>query len=100
MSNELTIRQVEALTQAHTRIHKIIGTHLGDWSIRYAEEIRPGRGHDITAWVADGEHTATQYLDPYGNGPLIVSRMIILHNDADEEHFDDEGNCNHDEDQP
>ena len=58
-------------------------------------ETRPGRGQDLSAWATDGEYMATQHLDVYGNGPLIVSSIELMHNDADEEHFDEDGNCEH-----
>lgn len=91
----LTDRQQKALDRATRRVENITGTSTWDWSIAYQPEIRPGRGHDLTAWAADGEHLAIQYLDPYGSGALVVSEINVLHNDADWDHFDDEGNCEH-----
>ncbi len=89
----LTEKQVIALEGATSRIERAHGASLGFWGIVYAEEVRPGRGHDITAWAADGELIATQYLDPYGNGPLVLSSTDLIHNDSDEEHFNDDGIC-------
>lgn len=89
----LTQKQVKALDEATGRAEKIAGQDLGQWHVSYRPESRPGRGHDITAWAADGEYMATQYLDPYGNGPLVVSAIDLLHNDSDEDHFDPEGCC-------
>lgn len=90
---QLTEKQVKALEEADVRVGKICGTDLGRWHIALDPETRPGRGHDLTAWAADGEHMATQYLDPYGYGPLVVSSIDLIHNDDDEDHFDAEGEC-------
>ena len=87
--------QVKALESAEDRAETITGQNLGKWHIAYQEETRPGRGHDISAWASDGEYLATQYLDPYGNGALVVSQINLLHNDIDEDHFDEYGDCEH-----
>ena len=92
---KLTERQIKALDEAEQRVENIAGQNLGNWHIAYAEEVRPYRGHDITAWAADGEFMATAYIDVYGNGPLVVSAIELIHNDSDEGHFDDNGDCEH-----
>ncbi|WNM64575.1 hypothetical protein SEA_MIDNIGHTRAIN_88 [Arthrobacter phage MidnightRain] len=89
----LTEKQRIALERAEARIERAHGTSLGHWGIVYAEEARPGRGHDITAWAADGELIATQYLDPYGSGPLVLASTEVIHNDSNDDHFKDDGNC-------
>ena len=91
----LTAKQIKALEEADGRVENICGQDLGRWHIALEEETRPGRGHDLTAWAADGEYSATQYLDPYGYGSLVVSSIDVMHNDADEEHFDENGDCEH-----
>jgi len=91
--NRLTEKQQAALDDAIERVEKITGSNLRDWSIEYKPETRPGRGHDIVAWSADSDYIANQYLDPYGNGPLIVCSIDVIHNDAEEDHFDEDGNC-------
>lgn len=92
-AKRLTDRQKKALESAEKRAAAITGTTVGLWDITYAPETRPGRGHDITAWHADGEHVVTQYLDVYGHGALVVASMEVLHNDADEDHFNSLGHC-------
>jgi len=92
---QMTERQVKALTEADARVEKICGHDLGRWFVAFETEIRPGRGRDLSAWASDGEYMATQYLDVYGHGSLVVSSIDVMHNDADEEHFDEEGNCEH-----
>lgn len=92
---QMTERQVKALSEADARAQNICGQGLGRWHVAFEAETRPGRGQDLTAWATDGEYMATQYLDVYGNGPLIVSSIELMHNDADEEHFDEYGDCEH-----
>lgn len=89
----LTDKQQKALDEAERRIQVITGARLGCWHIAYEPEIRPGRGHDLSAWASDGEHMATQYLDPYGHGALVVSSIDLIHNDSGEDHFDEDGIC-------
>lgn len=89
----LNEKQKNALDKAAQRVRAITGSNLGIWDIAYRDEVRPGRGHDITAWMADGEHMAIQYLDPYGHGALVVSAIDLIHNDADEDHFNSLGHC-------
>lgn len=89
----LTEKQRIALDGAESRVERAHGESLGHWGIVYAEEARPGRGHDITAWAAGDGLIATQYLDPYGNGPLVLSSTDLIHNDSDEDHFKDDGTC-------
>ena len=48
----LTEKQIKALEAASRRIEIAHGDNLGPWGIVYAEEVRPGRGHDIAAWAA------------------------------------------------
>ena len=89
----LTSKQIAALDEAAARVDRITKSLLGSWDIVFRPEQRPGRGRDIIAWLADGEYVATLYCDVYGNGPLIVGSFDLIHNDADEEHGDEEGNC-------
>lgn len=55
----LTEKQRIALEGASARIERAHGASLGHWGIVYAEEVRPERGHDITARAADGDLTPT-----------------------------------------
>lgn len=89
----LTEKQVKALEEADGRVENIAGQNLGRWYITYEQEHRPGRGHDITAWAADGEFMATAYVDVYGRLSLTVSAIELIHNDGDEDHFDENGDC-------
>jgi len=92
-AQRLTGKQKTALDKAGKRAAAITGSSVGLWDITYQPETRPGRGHDITAWAADGEHLVTQYLDVYGHGALVVAALDLIHNDADEEHFNSLGHC-------
>jgi hypothetical protein len=56
------------------------------WATYWAEETRPGRGHDLTAVFLDGEHVLTIQLDVYGNGGGIAIGVVEwTHADADED---------------
>lgn len=89
----LTEKQKTALDKAAERVKDMSGSNLGLWGIVFHPETRPGRGHDITAWAADGEHVATQYLDVYGHGSLVISAIDVIHNDSNEDHFNSLGVC-------
>lgn len=92
-TEHMTERQIKAMEEADQRVKSICGHDLGRWHIAFEAETRPGRGRDLTAWAADGEYMATQYLDPYGDGALVVSFIDLVHNDSDEDHFTEEGTC-------
>lgn len=89
----LTEKQETSLDEAEKRVEAMTGESLVRWHIEYQPETRPGRGHDISAWGLTDRYLATQFLDPYGNGSLVVSEYNVIHNDGDDDHFDDEGNC-------
>lgn len=59
-------------------------THY-DWSIRWDEESRPGRGHSFYAIWLDGENIATVWMDVYGYPTVAVGSTEWVHNDSDEE---------------
>jgi hypothetical protein len=86
-------KQIAALDKGLKRAEAITGTSLATWDIVFREETRPGRGHDLIAWTGDSDYVVTQYLDPYGNGPLVVCTIDVIHNDSDEDHFNEYGVC-------
>lgn len=86
-------KQVVALDKAMQRAEEITGTLLGSWDIVFRDETRPNRGHDLVAWAGDSDYVVTQYLDPYGSGPLVVSTIDVIHNDSEEDHFNEDGGC-------
>lgn len=88
----VTERQQQAITEALRRARDDHGVSApecwNDYSVNLvlADEVRPGRGHDLQWWWADGEHLLNGYLDPYGNGgPLIVAETYLVHADSDDE---------------
>lgn len=91
----ITEKQAKAMEEADGRLANIAGQDLGRWHITYELEQRPGRGHDIVAWASDGEFMATAYVDVYGRLSLVVSAIELIHNDGDEDHFDEHGDCEH-----
>ena len=86
-------KQIAALDAGLKRAETIAGGSFACWDIVFREETRPGRGHEIIAWTGDSDYVVTQYLDPYGNGPLVVCTIDVIHNDSDEDHFNEDGHC-------
>lgn len=58
--------------------------HWG-WAIAWADESRPGRGHDLSATYCDGEHLVQITLDVYGHGAVSVAETHWVHSSADEQ---------------
>lgn len=54
------------------------------WLLEFAEEIRPGRGHDLNAVWTDGEHYVQIMVDVYGSWSASVAEMSWLHASSDE----------------
>lgn len=83
--SKLTDRQraaIEAILP-ELREHKISIHHWSSFEIVLRDEIRPGRGHDITWWACDGERVANGRLDVYGNGQYGVGDVDWLHGGED-----------------
>lgn len=59
--------------------------HPGYWKIDWAEEIRPGRGHQINARFLDGEVFAQIIMDVYGHPSHSVAQLDWIHASSDEE---------------
>jgi hypothetical protein len=54
------------------------------WILEFAEEIRPGRGHDLNAVWTDGEHYIQIIVDVYGSWSASVAEMDWLHSSGDD----------------
>ena len=50
------------------------------WMLDYTEEVRPGRGHDISAIWMDGEYAVRIMIDVYGHHSVSVAETDWLHN--------------------
>lgn len=56
-----------------------------NWVRTWAEEVRPGRGQDLSAIYMDGEYVVQITLDVYGYGGVSVGETAWVHNSYDEE---------------
>ena len=56
-----------------------------NWTRTWSEEVRPGRGQDLSAIYMDGEYVVHITLDVYGYGGVSVGETAWLHNSYDEE---------------
>ena len=66
----LTVQQIQALEEllAEAQAHGVDIVDTRYFSIRYDDESRPGRGHNISVSYIDGDHAVAASIDVYGNG--------------------------------
>ena len=88
MAEEMTARQRKAWPEAVARL-KATGAYVPNdvrsWTVHYAEETRPGRGHFIDATYLDGEVFAQVLMDVYGYPNVSWARLDWIHADSNEE---------------
>jgi hypothetical protein len=91
-NREMTERQVAALAEmiADVRVNHGIemsewDRHNHDWRTTFADEVRPGRGHDLDLLYLDGESVVQITLDSYGHGHLSIGATLWSHNSSDDE---------------
>lgn len=88
MSTRLTEKQIVALDDT-VKVANGYGVDIHSrhqFGIVYANELRPGRGHDIIAFYGDGEHIVQALIDVYGNGyGPAIGEVTWIHSGADEE---------------
>lgn len=89
---KFTERQAAAWPEAIAEIQRYVDTSTVSadpqnycWTVLWAEESRPGRGHYIDAIWCDGEYMAQVTMDVYGYPNVSVARTELIHNRADEE---------------
>lgn len=58
---------------------------LAAWDVHYYDEVRPGRGHSISAQFVDGEVYAQILMDVYGYPSTSYATLDWQHADSDEE---------------
>lgn len=86
---EFTERQARGWLDAIADIHAQ-GVEPSDdpdgygWLLDFAEEVRPGRGHDLNAVWTDGEHYVQILVDVYGSWSASVAELSWLHASSDE----------------
>jgi hypothetical protein len=61
-----------------------------EWTVRWEEESRPGRGHGLSAVFCDGEYVVQIMMDVYGGPRVAVAETNWIHNG-----FDEECDCEH-----
>jgi hypothetical protein len=85
---KMTDRQAAAwislVTEVRVHAPELPKSHW-KWDFAWLDESRPGRGHDLSATVSDGEHFSQIQMDVYGSGSVFVALITTLHNSADEE---------------
>ena len=67
-----------------------VPTDLFYWTVQWAEETRPGRGHLFDGIWTDGEYFAQVRMDVYGHPHVSVAAVTWLHSSSD-----DECDCEH-----
>jgi hypothetical protein len=86
-----TDRQLAALTDLVSEAQKVYSVecprwgHFNGWVTTFADEVRPGRGHDLSAVYVDSDHIVQIMVDVYGNGSLSVGDVDWIHNSSDED---------------
>jgi hypothetical protein len=86
----MTERQAAAWPEYVARLNRAVEWNavpedIQKWSVKWNEEIRPGRGRDLNATFIDGEVFAQIILDVYGYGSESVAELNWVHASADEE---------------
>lgn len=87
-SARMTERQRMAWPEAVARLreHYPVPESINNgWTVHYAEENRPGRGHFIDATLLDGEVFAQVLMDVYGYPNVSIATLDWLHADSNEE---------------
>lgn len=85
-----TARQAKAWPEAVAEVQQYVDSStvsedLYQWTVEWAEETRPGRGHRFNGMWCDGEYFAQVVMDVYGYPSVSVAAMTWLHNSSNEE---------------
>jgi hypothetical protein len=86
----MTERQAAAWPEYVARLNRAVEwvavpEDIQNWSVKWDEEVRPGRGRGLNATYLDGEVFAQIILDVYGYGSESVAELSWVHASADEE---------------
>lgn len=84
---ELTDRQEVAWPKAIAdlrRLHRYLPEDLNSWDVKWYEETRPGRGHEISATYNDGEYFAQITMGVYGDPSTSIAQLDWLHTPGDD----------------
>lgn len=77
------VRLSEWLDEVNGRSETQHHPHQLAWDVR--NELRPGRGHDVTAVAIDADYIHSLMMDPYGNGSDSWGTLFWAHSSAYEE---------------
>ncbi|GGO86685.1 hypothetical protein GCM10011584_09590 [Nocardioides phosphati] len=55
------------------------------WTLTWADEVRPGRGHSLDATFCDGEQYAQVLMDVYGYPNISIALLTWVHADSDDD---------------
>jgi hypothetical protein len=89
-SPQMTARQAKDWPDAVARVRRH-GCEVTEdptgygWTLDWHEEVRPGRGHYLSATWNDGEHFAQITMDVYGGPVVSVAALDWIHSDSYEE---------------
>lgn len=87
---QFTDRQAKTWPEAVAEAQRYVDTstisvHLHSWAVEWADETRPGRGHNFTAIWCDGEYLVQISMDVYGRTLVSAAETRWPHSSADEE---------------
>jgi len=85
-----TERQAAAWPEAVAEAQRYVDSStipeaLHDWTVKWADEVRPGRGRAFNGLWLDGEYVAQVRMDVYGYPSVSVASTEWLHSSDDEE---------------
>lgn len=87
--SEMTERQAKAWPGVIASLNRAIGADWipesgYNWEFLWADEIRPGRGHDLNAIFNDGEYFAQVRINVYGGTTTSVATLDWIHTPDEE----------------
>lgn len=90
--SEATDRQLAAWPDKVAEAQRYVNTSTipdsidhWEWLMDWADEVRPGRGRDLSATYSDGEYLVQITLDVYGHGDVSVAETTWVHSSSFEE---------------
>lgn len=73
------------LAEAEAHVGYPVDTSPYYWFMEWAEEVRPGRGHDLNAMWVDADYYIQVLMNVYGHYSIVVAGLNVIHNSSDEE---------------
>lgn len=83
---KLTAKQVSGVWRVKDALWNTHGiSTTWHWEFVYADEVRPGRGHDVRLYGFGDELMVGGTMDVYGNFDFWIAELELVHSSADEE---------------